>query len=287
MRHRIERRAPAAPGERDLRIAAGHQKWERGPVEPAGLALVASQSFEVRLVRQPPQQMIQAVGRAAEYVARLARGGVARAAAQNQSRVGNLAGNEGSRQIGAAGGIVRPAVLRPPHKYIAGDWAFEACHETARFCQMRDRHAVHRAVLQRLRAARDAANADDAFERGDRDTQARCALDSRGQAFAVLCEISALGRDEQRVEVALQSGSPGISFSASRPAIHIAMLRRRARNAVGRQALSSEQDLHGATAGGGGVAPASNRARTSAATVSVRRRSASSKTTSARRRDWP
>jgi hypothetical protein len=89
---------------------------------------------------------------------------------------------------------------------------------------MHDRHAVHRAVLQGLRAARDAANADDAFESGDRNTQARCALDPRGQAIAVLCEISALGRDEQRVEVALQSGSPGISFSASRPAIQLATL---------------------------------------------------------------
>src|ERR1700730_9364772 len=151
---------------------------------------------------------------------------------------------------------------------------------------MRDRDPVHRAVLQRLRAARDAADADDAFESGDRDTQAYCTVDPRGQAFAVLCEISALGRDEQRVEVALQSGSPGISFSASRPAIQFATLRRRrARNAVGWQALNSEHDLHGATDGGGGVAPASNRARTSAATASVRRRSTSSKTTSARRRD--
>ena len=83
MRHRIERRAPAAPGERDLRITAGYQGRERGPVEPAGLALDASQRFEVSLVRQPPQQMIEAVGRAAEHVARLARGGVARATAQH------------------------------------------------------------------------------------------------------------------------------------------------------------------------------------------------------------
>src|SRR5207244_9008229 len=129
----------------------------------------------------------------------------------------------------------------------------------------------------------DAADADDAFESGDRHAQAGCALDPRGQAFAVLREISALGRDEQRVEVALQGGSPGMSVSATRPAIQFATLRRLAGNAVGRQALNSEQDLHGATAGGGGVRPASNRARTSAAAASVRRRRASSKTTSARR----
>ena len=105
-------------------------------------------------------------------------------------------------------------------------------------------------MLQRLRAARDAADADDAFQSGDRDTQACCALDPRGQAFAVLREIGALGRDEQRVKVTLQSASPGISVSVTWPAIQCATLRRLAGNTVGRHALDSEHDLHGATAGG-------------------------------------
>jgi hypothetical protein len=65
--------------------------------------------------------------------------------------------------------------------------------------QIGQSHAVGRAQFQRLWAARDAADADHAFERGDRYTQPNVTIDPRSEAFAVFGEIGALGRNEQRI----------------------------------------------------------------------------------------